>query len=164
MKKHSISLTFLVRCSMLTALTAVLTLFPRIPLGNGYAHMGDCIIYLTGAFLGPLPAAICGGIGQCLADIIGGYPIYAVPTLLIKGLLGLLVGKLIYRHETHVIRLLSAAILAHVIVASGYFLVDFFLYGLEVALITLLSPTQWIMSILATTLLLPIAKQVLRKP
>ena len=74
---------------VLTALTAVLTLFIKIPSNNGYIHLGDAIIYLSACLL-PTPLAIvCGALGGMLADTFGGFIIYIVPTGIIKSLLPL---------------------------------------------------------------------------
>lgn len=36
-----------VRVAMLTALACVLTIVPKVPIGGGYVHFGDCIIYVA---------------------------------------------------------------------------------------------------------------------
>ncbi|MEG1880632.1 MAG: ECF transporter S component, partial [Oscillospiraceae bacterium] len=83
-----------IRISMLTALAVVLTMVPKIPTPTGgYVHFGDSIIYLASIFLGPWAGAAVGAVGHSLADIIGGYPIFALPTFFIKGLMGYTLGK-----------------------------------------------------------------------
>lgn len=79
-----------------TALTFVVTITIRVPMigTNGYVNIGDAIIYITAAVLGPIPALLAGGIGSCIADLIG-YPIWAPFTLIIKGLEGFIVGILL---------------------------------------------------------------------
>ena len=47
-----------VRVAMLTALACVLTIVPKVPIGGGYVHFGDCIIYVAAMILGPIPGAI----------------------------------------------------------------------------------------------------------
>ncbi|WP_353654867.1 TIGR04002 family protein [Clostridium sp. CCUG 7971] len=60
----------------------------HIPIGGkGYVHIGDAFIYL-GATLLPMPYAIfCAAIGAAMADLITGYAIYIIPTLIIKSIL-----------------------------------------------------------------------------
>jgi len=77
----------------ITVAVMVITLFIRIPLpSKGYFNFGDVAVVFGGLFLGFKGGALAGGIGSALADIIGGYPIFAPLTFLAKGLEGLLVG------------------------------------------------------------------------
>lgn len=146
----------LVRIAVLTALACVLTIFPKVPIGGGYVHFGDCIIYITAIVLGPVPGAIVGAIGHSLADFLSGYPIFVLPTLIIKGIMGFVIGKIVYKHIS-VGRYALAAIAALVIVTGGYFAAEVPLMGMETALISLMSsPLQWAMSMLASAVIIPI--------
>ena len=87
-----------VRVAMLTALACVLTIVPKVPIGGGYVHFGDCIIYVAAMILGPIPGAVVGAIGHSLADFISGYPIFCIPTFIIKGIMGFAIGKIVYGH------------------------------------------------------------------
>lgn len=59
----------------------------HIPLpAGGYIHLGDTLIYLCACLL-PTPWAIAAGaIGGGLADLLT-YPLYVIPTLIIKGMI-----------------------------------------------------------------------------
>ncbi len=78
----------------LTVVVALMTLFVRIPLPTrGYFNVGDVAVVFAGLVLGSLSrerrfgwGAAAGGIGSALADIIGGYAIFAPVTLIAKGL------------------------------------------------------------------------------
>lgn len=73
-----------------SAATAVFIVLFHIPYGNvGYIHLGDAIIYLCACFLPTPYAALSGAIGGAIADLVSGYPLYAVPTFIIKALLTL---------------------------------------------------------------------------
>ena len=79
----------MVYAGLFAALTALLTAGLHIPVGNGYVHCGDAVIYLAAAML-PLPyAAGAAAVGGALADLMSGYAVYALPTFLIKGMLAL---------------------------------------------------------------------------
>ena len=53
-------------------------------LGEGYIHFGDCFIYISACVL-PFPyCLIAGALGGALADILGGYAVWAIPTAIIK--------------------------------------------------------------------------------
>ena len=79
---------------IMTALTMVVTWILPIPMVSteGYINFGDAVIFITAATMGGIPAMIVGGIGSMLADILGGYAHWALFTLIIKGLEGLLCG------------------------------------------------------------------------
>ena len=80
----------------LTVVTALITLFIRIPLpSRGYFNFGDVAVVFSGLVLGSLAksnrflwGAAAGGIGSAIADIIGGFGMFAPITLVAKGLEG----------------------------------------------------------------------------
>lgn len=82
---------------LMTALVLCLTFFIRIPVPytSGYIHLGDSMIYLSVMILGPFHGAFAAGVGSMLADLLGGYPQYAVPTLIIKSLMALCMGLIL---------------------------------------------------------------------
>lgn len=76
--------------AMFAALTALFITLIHIPYGEtGYIHLGDAVILLCAAVL-PTPYAVAAAaLGGALADLLSGYPVYILPTLLIKGLMTL---------------------------------------------------------------------------
>ncbi len=70
--------------AVLAALIFVLTYVPKIPIPLGYAHLGDAAIFLTILFANKRNSAIAASIGSALADLIGGFPVWIIPTLIIK--------------------------------------------------------------------------------
>ncbi len=89
----------LTRMALLIALTTVATLAVRIPVPRtgGYINLGDSIVYVSALLFGPLYGLVAGGIGSGLADLLGGYGVFAPFTLVIKGLEGAIVGALGWR-------------------------------------------------------------------
>lgn len=77
----------IVLASLFAAMTTVLTFYIKIPAHNGYIHLGDSMIYLAASFLPTPLAMICAGLGGMLADALGGYTLYMLPTFIIKALL-----------------------------------------------------------------------------
>lgn len=154
---NSFSLKTFVRIAMLTALACILTMFPQIPTGTGgYVHFGDSIIYVASVFLGPIPGAIVGALGHSLADLLSGYVMFAPITLIVKGLMGYAIGKILYSKLTKT-RFIVAAILSLNIVTFGYFLAEIPLFGFSAALIVFISsPIQWLMSVIASSIFIPI--------
>jgi len=91
----------LVLIGVLSALVFVVTSFTmiKVPFAivkEAYFHAGDSIIFLSGLILGGSAAAIAGGLGSFLADLYLGAHIYMFATLLIKGMMGWIAGKLLY--------------------------------------------------------------------
>lgn len=69
-----------------------------IPLTEGYIHGGDSMIFLAAILFGWKTGAIAGGIGSALADLIG-YPHWVIPTLIIKSIMGGLIGYLTHQED-----------------------------------------------------------------
>ncbi|MGI6213046.1 MAG: ECF transporter S component [Christensenellales bacterium] len=83
--------------ALFTALVAVATMVTSIPIPGtqGFINFGDAIILTAALTLGGVPAAICGGIGSAVADLVLGYAVWAPFTLVIKALEGL-IAYLVY--------------------------------------------------------------------
>ena len=119
------------KISIFMAMSIALTFFPKILTPTGYIHLGDSIIILSAFFLGPIDAMLIGGIGHAMADIISGYAIYAIPTLLIKGLFGYTVGKIKNRF--------ISLPLGIIIIVLGYFVFESFYFSIEAGLFSILT-------------------------
>ncbi len=133
----------MILASLFAALTCVCTLIIRIPTPGtgGYIHPGDAVVILSGIFLGPAYGACAAGIGSALADLLGGYLIYAPITLVIKALIALITGYLcrfIHRRGMHPIFCAVCGGITDVLfVTGGYFVCEIFLYGLGGAVASL---------------------------
>ncbi len=81
---------------LLIALVAVCTMVLQIPVSatQGYVHLGDSMILLVGVFFGSRYGMIAGGVGSALADLLSGYAHWAPFSLIIKGVMGWLIGKI----------------------------------------------------------------------
>ena len=79
MKTKQLTLT-----AMMTAFVFVATFVPKIPIPLGYAHLGDAAIFLAVIFCGRRIGILSGIIGSALADFLSGFPIWIIPTILIK--------------------------------------------------------------------------------
>lgn len=82
----------MVYTSLLAALVCVATFSIKVPsvVTNGYVHLGDGFIFIAVILLGGKKGALAGSIGASLADILGGYSHYAIPTFIIKGVMCLI--------------------------------------------------------------------------
>lgn len=128
-KKRKNSLRLVAACGIMAAFVFLGTQL-RIPTSIGYMNLGDAVILAASYVIGPFaffPAAI----GSALSDLIAGYPVYIVPTFVIKGSMGVVAG-FIMRHPHHDTKLpmrIAAGIVAEIIMVSGYFAFEYFIYG-----------------------------------
>ena len=72
--------------AVMTAVVFLATFVPKIPIPLGYAHLGDAAIFLAVMFGGRRVGIFSGVAGSALADFLSGFPIWIVPTILIKAL------------------------------------------------------------------------------
>lgn len=118
--------------AVMAALVCVTTLFIRIPNPmGGYFNVGDVVIFISALTLGPLVGGVAGGLGSSLADLIG-YPVFAPFTLIIKGLEGFIAGLI--TNKKSVLRDVLAVVVAGTEMILGYFLTEFYLWGIGDAL------------------------------
>lgn len=127
--------------SLFTALVALGTMFIQIPVTTGYVHLGDCFIFLVAIIFGAKFGMIAGGLGSFLADILLGYGIYAPFSLLIKGLMGFVVGKFssYSKNENfYTSKNFIGILLGGIIMIAGYFSLELILTStLETAIASL---------------------------
>lgn len=82
--KSKINVKLIAITAMCAALVTVTTAFIKIPSMFGYSHAGDSMIYLAASILPGPYGIIASSIGGALADLISGYPQWAIPTAIIK--------------------------------------------------------------------------------
>jgi uncharacterized membrane protein len=118
--------------AIMSALVTVGTLIVQIPNGmGGYFNVGDIMIFVAALTFSPLIGGVAGGLGSAIADIIG-FPLFAIPTLVIKGLEGLLASLI--TNKKNVYRDVLAVVVAGTEMVIGYFIFEFYLWGLGPAL------------------------------
>jgi len=111
--------------SIMTALVAVATLLVRIPNPmGGYFNFGDVMIFIVALAFKPAIGGFAGGVGSAIADFIG-FPIFVIPTLIIKGLEGLLAGLI--ADKKSVFRDAVAVVVAGCEMILGYFFVELYI-------------------------------------
>jgi energy-coupling factor transport system substrate-specific component len=92
----------IVLTGVMIALVAVFTLAIRVPFAptRGYFNFSDVAVFLTGFAFGPWTGLVAGGVGTALADLAGGYTLFAPLTFLAHGLQGLVAGAIAGRHRS----------------------------------------------------------------
>lgn len=111
------------------ALICVSTLFFKVPIPLGYAHLGNGFIFLAAVFLGNPQGMIAAGVGSALADLLGGYAEWILPTLIIKCIMGALAAGLASKGNVKSIRTFAALVISAVEMVAGYTLAGALLYG-----------------------------------
>jgi len=123
----------MVRGAMLAAIVASTTMLIKLPVPatGGYVHPGDGAIFLAAYMMGAW-AAIPAAAGSALADILGGYAVYAIPTALIKGAMGWIAGRMIAEKKT--VRNALVFALCELVMVAGYFIFEWMMYGAGAAI------------------------------
>ncbi len=131
--------------AMFAALVTVTTAFIKIPTPvGGYVHPGDSMVYLAASVLpGPF-GLIAAAVGGALADLISGYPHWAIPTAIIKALnvLPFLLCRIALKNSPRYRRIINLPNLlmiipSTIITLGGYLLANAFFKGFAVALTSL---------------------------
>lgn len=137
---NSTKILKLVTASLLAALTCVATMVIQVPtpVTNGYIHLGDGFVILSGILLGPVYGALAGGIGSMLADLLTGYMAYVPVTFVIKVCAALLAGvvyKALHKKtgKSHLIPVITGGICAAIVIALGYFAAESTILGYGLA-------------------------------
>ncbi len=124
----------LILAGLLAACTLLLTIVVAIPIpqmSGAYINLGDVGVYLCAFLLGFPWGALAAAAGSCLADILLGSALYALPTFIIKGLMALFAAYLFKRMPS---KFFFVLLLAGLLMPLGYFLFEAALYGAAAAL------------------------------
>lgn len=117
--------------AVMSAFVFIATFVPKIPIPLGYAHLGDAAIFVIVVMFGRKIGIMSGCFGSMLADLIGGFPIWIGPTLIIKWLMAetfARIANLDDKFNWHSLRTVTALLLAGIVMAAGYTLTGALLY------------------------------------
>lgn len=130
-------------------------------LGEGYIHLGDSFIYLAACIL-PFPyCIIAGALGGALADILSGYAIWAIPTMIIKMLNVIPFALVCRKYKSSKIlskQTVLMTVVSGIITILGYFVAESVLYSVASATLSLIGNT--IQAIASGIIFVIIAKAV----
>jgi len=146
--------------AVMAALVFVATMTIRVPNPmGGYFNFGDVMIFVSALTFSPIVGGFAGGVGSSIADIIG-FPVFAIPTLVIKGLEGLLSGLITNRKNVYLD--MFSVVVAGVEMVLGYFLAEYYALGwtFEMALAEI--PTNIAQIVIGGVIGIPVAV-VIRK-
>lgn len=148
----------LVTSALFAAFAFVATRFFALPLPTGYANLGDCFAFLAGFTLGGAWGAAAAGIGIALADLLGGYEVYAIATFIIKAfiaLCGALAAKFAKEGKLRYIIIAALSLLGEAMMVLGYFFFESVFLGVGAAAIASVvgNLTQAAVGVITSTLL-----------
>lgn len=129
-------LLFIVYAALSIALVILSTMVIRIPTIKGYVNFGDTMIFVIAIVLGKKTGFLGGAFGSAIADILGGYAIYAPGTFIIKGLEGLICALLVWKgsdNKLNTSSLIISPVVAGLWMVLGYFIYEYILFGFGVA-------------------------------
>jgi len=123
----------IVLAGVMIALVAVFTLAIRVPFAptRGYFNLSDVAIFFAGFAFGPWMGLIAGGVGAGIADVVGGYAMFAPLTFFAHGLEGLVAGYIAGRSQG-IARMILGWALGAVIMVALYFLGEVFIFKMGI--------------------------------
>lgn len=131
-KKRNISVYDWVITALFIALVMVFTMFINIRLpiaaNGGLIHLGNVPLFVAAMNLGKRKAAIAGGVGMAMFDLIGGWTTWAPFTFVIVALMGWFSGLLLEKNHS-LSRYIMAVGLALFLKVVGYYIAEWILYG-----------------------------------
>ncbi len=149
---------------MMAAVIFVATYFLKIPIAQGYIHLGDGFILLASAMLG-WPAVISAALGSMLSDLLAGYSVYILPTFIIKALVAAIAVFASRRHSQPV--QMFYMLLAEAVMVFGYFVTEWVILGFGLAAATagiLGNVLQGLSGVAIWSLLIPVANRIGKQP
>lgn len=152
-----IKLNNLIKIALLTALTtAISNLFIiPVPAMNGIVTLCEAGIYLSAVLLGPAGGFWVGALSGGLIDMISGYPQWALFSIIIHGVQGLLVG-MIYRRLNVSYKLLLSLLIGSLVMIFGYFIATIILYTWPAALASI--PGNLVQNVFGILVTIPVVK------
>ncbi len=132
---------------MMIALVFLGTFYFKIPTAFGYTHLGDCMIILATCLLGTKRGALAGALGAGLADLLGGYTAWVLPTMAFKAAWVLVMGIVAFKLlKDFKYNLWVGAIVGGIVHIALYTLIKVPMFGYVYAISTLFTLTMQTLS------------------
>ena len=126
----------LVETALLTTLVFVATAFINIRLpilsSGGLVHLGNVILFAAAILFGKKKGPIAGAVGMAIFDLSSGWALWAPFTLVVRGIMGYIVGTIAYSNnkngDNFLINIL-AVFVSGIWMIIGYYITEVILYG-----------------------------------
>jgi len=99
---------------------------------GGYTHIGDVVVFTAALLFGPRVGGLVGILGAVVADLYTGYSRWFI-SILAHGLEGFIAG---FAKGKPLLLQVVACVIGGVVMASVYFIVNIFIKGLPLAIIS----------------------------
>ena len=129
------SIKTLTKMAMMATITFVGIYAVKVPVPNGYVHIGDCMIFLSVLLLGAKRGALAGGIGAAMADLLAGYMHWVFPTFIIKYIMAVIMGQFVEKiMPTMKWNWLIGAAVGGIVQIILYFVADTVMFGMALGI------------------------------
>lgn len=140
--RSDVSMKTLTKMAMMAAVTFVGIYAVKVPVPNGYIHIGDCMVFLSVLLLGTKRGALAGAIGAAFSDLLAGYMHWVFPTFVIKYIMavimGLFVEKIMPKAKWN--WLIGAAV-GGIVQIILYFVADTVMFGMAMGIVDIYGNT-----------------------
>lgn len=154
------------KLAMMVALTVTLSIIFIIPVPatKGFVTLCEVGIYASAMLFGPTGGLLVGALSGGLIDLISGYPEWAIFSIIIHGIQGLILGYFYAKYPSRK-GLSGGFLLASLFMIIGYALATALLYGWPAGLASL--PGNCVQNIFGIAVTIPLfhaLQKVLRHP
>jgi uncharacterized membrane protein len=118
--------------AMFMALVCLATMMIQIPIPLGYTHLGNSVILIAVFYFNTKYGILAGSIGSALADLLTGYSVWIIPTLIIKAAFAFtaaMIGKKDNKFKLLSLRTILAVTTGMAVMVVGYTLSGAMIYG-----------------------------------
>ena len=134
--RSDVSMKALTKMAMMAAITFVGIYTVKIPVPNGYVHIGDCMVFLSVLLLGAKKGALAGSIGAAMSDLLAGYAHWVFPTFLIKFIMAMIMGMFVEKWMPKVKwNWLIGAAVGGIVQVALYFVADTVMFGMAMGIV-----------------------------
>lgn len=114
--------------ALMIAVTFIMISIVKIPIPNGYIHLGDAAVFLSGFILGPVWGAAAAAIGAAGADYFAGFGAYIIPSFIAKGVMAFITGYFLKGAAPRTKQLL-VMVISGVLMVLIYYISETIIYG-----------------------------------
>ena len=134
--RSEVSMKTLTKMAMMAAITFVGIYAVKVPVPNGYVHIGDCMIFLSVLLLGAKRGALAGAIGAAMSDLLAGYAHWVFPTFIIKFIMAMVMGMFVEKWMPKVKwNWLVGAAVGGIVQVVLYFVADAVMFGVAMGIV-----------------------------